>query len=187
MRLLLARLGGGGDGCTAAHLEAAAELCRGTDPSARIDLPGGITVRRQYDRLVRTAEAEKAPPPPLPLARGESRWGDWTVLCDEAVCPGKAYISPEEFYLRPGEYLIRSRQAGDRVKLGPRPERTVKRLMIDGKIPAHLRGHIPVLAAEGKAAAVGGFGPDRECLAEPGGPALHIILRVKENGLCTKM
>ena len=186
VRLLLARLSGGDAGCTAAHLEAAAELCRGTDPSAKADLPGGITVRRQYDLLVLTARTEQAPPPPLPLALGENRWGDWTALCEEAVCPGKAYAGPAEFYLRPGEYLIRSRQAGDRVKLGPRPERTVKRLMIDGRIPAHRRGHIPLLTTEGQVAAVGGFGPDQECLAEPGAPALHIILQREENGPCTK-
>ena len=186
VRLLLARLGGGDIGCTAAHLEAAAELCRGTDPSARIDLPGGITVRRQYDLLVLTAQAEQAPPPPLPLALGENRWGDWSALCEETVCPGKAYAGPAEFYLRPGEYLIRSRQAGDRLKLGPRPERTVKRLMIDGKIPAVRRGYIPVLALGERAAAVGGFGPDQKCLAEPGAPALHIILQREENGPCTK-
>ena len=186
VRLLLARLSGGDTGCTAAHLEAAAELCRGADPSARTDLPGGITVRRQYELLVLTREAEQGPPPPLPLALGENRWGDWTVRCEEALCPGKAYVSPAEFYLKPGEYLIRPRQAGDRVTLGPRPTRTVKRLMIDRKIPAHRREHIPILALEGRAAAVGGFGPDRECLAEPGEPALHIILQAKENGPCIK-
>ena len=186
VRLLLARLRVGDTDCAAAHLEAAAELCRGTDPSARVDLPGGITVRRQYDLLVLTTETEQDPPPPQPLDPGENRWGDWTILCEEAVCPGKAYVSPGEFYLKPAEYLVRSRRAGDRVKLGPRPERTVKRLMIDRKIPACRRGHIPVLALGERAAAVGGFGPDRECLAEPEGPALHIILREKENGLCTK-
>ena len=186
VRLLLARLNGRDAGCTAAHLEAAVELCRGTDPSARADLPGGITVRRQYELLVLTAQAEPEPPPPLPLALGENRWGDWTALCEQAVCPGKAYISPEEFHLRPGDYLIRSRQAGDRVRLGPRPERTVKRLMIDAKIPAHRREHIPVLALGERTAAVGGFGPDRECLAGPGEPALHIILKVKENGPCIR-
>ena len=186
VRLLLARLSGGDTGCTAAHLEAAVELCRGSDPSARADLPDGITARRQYGLLVLSAETEQEPPSPLPLALGENRWGDWTALCEEAVCPGKAYVSPTEFYLKPGEYLIRSRQAGDRVKLGPRPERTVKRLMIDKKIPAHRRGHIPVLALGEQTAAVGGFGPDKECLAAPGGPALHLILREEENGPCTK-
>ena len=186
VRLLLARLNGGDTGCTAAHLEAVAELCRGTDPSARADLPAGITARRQYDLLALSRQNEKEPPPPLPLSLGENRWGDWTALCEDAVCPGKAYVSPGEFYLKPADYFIRSRQAGDRVALGPRPERTVKRLMIDGKIPAVRRGHIPVLAAENRVAAVGGFGPDRNSLAEPGDPALHIILQGEENGPCIR-
>lgn len=171
-------------GCQAVHLEQMLALAAGDGPSASLDVPGG-NVRREYDLLVLAARAEKEPPSPLPLALGGNRWGDWTALCEKAVCPGKAYVSPAEFYLRPGEYQIRSRRPGDRVKLGPRPTRTVKRLMIDAKIPAARREHIPVLAAGGKAAAVGGFGPDRECLAEPEGPALHIILR-EENGSCIR-
>ena len=187
VRLLLARLRVGDAGCTAAHLEAALELCRGADPSAQVSLPDGITARRQYDLLVLTDREEREPPRPLPLAPGENRWGDWTALCEKAVCPGKAYIGPDEFYLKPGEYLIRSRQEGDRVKLGPRPGRTLKRLMIDARIPAHRRGHIPVLALGGRVAAVGGFGPDLECLAAPEGPALHIIITSREeNGPCIK-
>ena len=166
-------------GCQAVHLDQMLALAAGDDPSAGLDVPGG-NVRRQYGLLVLTAQAEKEPLPPLPLAPGENRWGDWTVLCGEAVCPGKAYISPEEFYLRPGEYFIRARAEGDRIGLGKRPVKTVKKLMIDGKIPAVRRGRIPVLATESEVAAVGGFGPGRECLAEPEGPALHIILLPNE-------
>ena len=36
-------------------------------------------------------------------------------------------------------------------------------------------------------AALGGFGPDRAFLAAPGEPSLHIILKMEENGLCTRM
>ena len=164
-----------GLGCRAVHLEESLALAAGEDPSASLDVPGG-TIRRQYDLLVLTRRQEREPPAPLPLALGENRWGDWTVLCEEAVCPGKAYVSPEEFYLRPGEYLLRVRAPGDRITLGKRPDKTVKKLMIDEKIPAVRREYIPVLALGERVAAVGGFGPDRECLAAPGGPALHITL-----------
>ena len=172
-------------GCRAVHLDQMLALAAGDDPSANLDVPGG-NVRRQYDLLVLSRQNEKEPPPPMPLALGENCWGDWMALCEEAVCPGKAYISPAEFYLRPGEYLIRARREGDRITLGKRPVKTVKKLMIDGKIPAVRRGQIPVLAAENGVAAVGGFGPNKECLAEPGGPALRIILKIKENGPCIK-
>ena len=67
--------------------------------------------------------------------------------------------------------------------MGKRPEKTVKRLMIEGRVPARRRGLIPVLALGERVAAVGGFGPEKVCLAVPGGPALHIILKVEENEL----
>ena len=69
-RALLARMNQGDDRCTAAHLEALAEVCRSGDPSAQIDLPGGLTARREYQLLVLSRE-QPAPlsPAPPPSAR----------------------------------------------------------------------------------------------------------------------
>ena len=122
----------------------------------------------------------------MELAEGKYRWGGWSVSCIQAACPEKAYVSPWEFYLKPGRYLIRSRREGDKITLGKRPEKTVKKLMIESRVPAGLRGRVPVLDLEGRAAAVGGFGPGREYLAEPGGAAMHIILKAEENESCIK-
>ena len=179
---LLERAGLGGG---AVHLDGALALAAGDDPSAQMGVPGG-SVRRQYDLLVFSAASGPEPPPPAQLREGENRWGGWTILCAAAVCPPKAYISPREFYLKPGAYLIRPRREGDRITLGRRPEKTVKRLMIEGRVPAAGRDSVPVLAQGGRVAAVGGFGPGRECLAEPGGPAVHIILKVEENESCIR-
>ncbi len=176
---LLEQAGLGGE---AVHLDGILELAGGEDPSARLDVPGG-SVRRQYDLLVFSAGPEPEPPPSVELAEGENRWGRWIIRCDSAVCPEKAYVSPWEFYLKADPYLIRSRREGDRITLGKRPEKTVKRLMIEGRVPARRRGLIPVLAQGERVAAVGGFGPEKVCLAVPGGPALHIILKVEENEL----
>ena len=181
--MLLDRAGLGGG---AVHLDKIMELVFGDDPSAQIDVPGG-SVRRQYDLLVLSAAPAEEPPPPVPLREGETRWGGWKAVCTRLQCPAKAYVSPGEFYLKPGEYLIRPRREGDRLALGARPEKTVKKLMIEGKVPAARRDRVPVLDFEGRAAAVGGFGPGRECLAVPGGPALHIILKAEENERCIKM
>lgn len=160
----------------AVHLDKILALALGEGPSAQIHVPGGA-VRRQYELLVFSPGPAPPPPPPRPLAEGEQIWGEWTVACAPAVCPDKAYVSPWEFYLEPGRYTIRPRREGDRIALGPRPSKTVKKLMIDEKIPARRRDHVPVLAAGEEAAAVGGFGPERSRLARPGGPALHIILK----------
>jgi tRNA(Ile)-lysidine synthetase-like protein len=160
----------------AVHLEGVLALASGDDPSARLDLPGG-TARREYDRLV-FGPALPEPPESMPVKAGAFRWGRWSLTCAPAVCPPKAYVSRTEFYLRPAEYTIRSRQTGDQLKLGRRPVKTVKKLLMDEKVPAMTRCFVPVLAdGEGAVAALGGFGPDAAHLAQPNEPGLHIILK----------
>jgi tRNA(Ile)-lysidine synthetase-like protein len=166
------------EGANARHLEQVLALCAGEDPSARLDLPG-CTVRRVYDRLEILAEEGERSLPAAALSIGETRWGAWRIDCEETLCPARAYVSREEFYLRPGSYLVRSRREGDGLQLGKRPWKTVKKLMIDGKIPRHLRALVPVLAGE-ETAAVGGFGPHFGALALPGEESLHIIMRKGE-------
>ena len=163
------------DSADARHLEGVLALCGGEDPSARLDLPG-CAVRRVYDRLVISPREEEEIPPGIPLTPGEHRWGNWVIACENAFCPAKAYVSREEFYLKPGSYLIRSRREGDRLRLGDRPCKTIKKLMIDERVPRHLRCRVPVIGGQ-EAAAAGGFGPHREALAEAGAPCLHITMR----------
>ena len=170
---LLDRAGLGGE---AVHLEGILALALGDSPSARLDVPGG-SVRRQYEVVVFSAAPGQEPPAPAELEEGETRWGSWTIRCIRAECPGKAYVSPWEFFLRPGRYLIRPRREGDRITLGERRSKPVKKLMIEDRVPARVRGSVPVLDGDGMCAAVGGFGPDRDWLARPGEPALHIMLR----------
>lgn len=157
----------------AVHLDGMLALALGDDPSAALDLPGG-QVRRQYELLVLCPLPQPEPPEPAVLEEGELLWGDWRIACAPALCPGKAYVNPGEFYLKPGEYIVRPRREGDAITLGKRPSKTVKKLMIEGRVPACRRGFVPVLEAGGRAAALGGFGPGREFLAAPGEPALHI-------------
>lgn len=176
---LLERAGLSGE---AVHLDGMLALALGDDPSAVLDVPGG-QVRRQYELLVLSPHTGPGPepPPPRELVEGEICWGRWAIRCIQAVCPEKAYVSPGEFYLKPGRYRIRPRREGDALTLGKRPAKTVKKLMIEGRVPACRRDFVPVLDAGGRAAALGGFGPDRDFLARPGEPALHIILTEKEN------
>ncbi len=158
------------------HREGMLALALGDDPSAQIDVPGG-SVRRQYELLALAPLGERLPPEPMALEAGESRWGGWRISCTPAVCPAKAYASPEEFYLKPGAYILRPRREGDVITLGKRPSKTVKKLMIEGRVPACRRELVPVVDGGGRAAALGGFGPDLDFLAEPGYPALHIIIK----------
>lgn len=166
-------------GLSSLHLEGLLTLCQGAEPSKRLDLPG-CTARRVYDRLVLTVPETAEPPPPIALTLGANRWGDWEIQCENSLSPAKAYVSREEFYLKPDDYLIRSRREGDEVRLGNRPNKSIKKLMIDSRVPRHLRDRVPVLAGPEGAAAVGGFGPHREALAQPGEPSLRIMMRKGE-------
>lgn len=161
-------------GASALHLEQLLALCEGECGPRQIDLPG-CTARRVYDRLVMGAEGEI--PQSVSLTDGEIRWGEWTIICENTLCPAKAYVSREEFYLKSGAYQIRSRREGDEVRLGNRPNKTVKKLMIEERVPRYLRSRIPVLADGNGVAAVGGFGPHREALANAGETCRHIIMR----------
>ena len=161
---------------TAVHREGVLALSRGTDPSARLDVGGG-RVFRNYELLCFSPERAAEAPPELPLGEGTRRWGAWRITAVRSTCPPKAYVSPEEFHIRPGDYLIRPRREGDALRLGQRPGKSLKKLMIERRVPLGERRSVPVLAREGRAAAAGGFGPDRDALAQPGEPSLHITMR----------
>lgn len=158
----------------AVHLERVLELAAGDAPSARLDLPGG-TVWREYKYVV-AGQPGAETLPEAPLLEGENRWGRWRITCKSAQCPEKGYLSPNEFYLRAERYSIRSRRAGDEIRLGRRPAKRVKKLLIDERTPAGRRGLLPVLDCGGRVAALGAFGPDAYFLARSGQKALHIIL-----------
>lgn len=147
VRGLLARTAGGITDCAAAHLEAVTALCRGSDPSGEVRLPGGRTARRIYDRLVITDRPPLPPLDPFAPRRGENPvpGTDWILRLDAAPWPG---------------LVIRPRRTGDEIVLPGRPRRSLKKLFIDRKIPRRRRECIPVLADADGVLAVAGFGPN---------------------------
>ena len=186
-RKLLGRVNGDGGSCTAAHLEGLVNLCRSPDPSARLDLPGGLTARREYLRLVLTRKAPPVPPEerPLPMP-GELTAGEWNIRCTEERYSGQPQ-GQWEFWLDRASVpalTLRSRRTGDRLKLPDRPAKTVKKWCIDLKIPAHLRDSLPVLALDSRVAAVAGLGPDAAFLPGCGSLSWHIRIVPAGNDCC---
>ncbi len=175
---------GGGKNCTAAQIGALLRLCRGSGPSARVDLPG-LTARREYGALVLSPAEEPAPPPrPTPVREGaRTVYGDtgWSLTCRRTVCPEKNCKNPDTFFLScakiEGTPALRPRQAGDSVKLPGRSRKTLKKLLIEAKIPLARRALLPVLADEAGVLAVACFGPEVSRLAQPGEAALEMIFR----------
>ena len=170
VRLLLDELGVGQ--CSAAHLSALISLCRSPDPSARLSLPHGLTARRVYDRLDLTVLPDPCPPDPTPLPLPGQIHVSGGVLTVSRTVYDHQKQQPEHFFLSHAKTLsgiaLRTREIGDTIARPGRPRRTVKKLMIDEKLPHHLRDIIPVLDCGGQVAAVVGLGPDADFLPAPG-------------------
>ena len=104
---------------------------------------------------------------------GQLRTGEWTLTCAAAVYQGEPQ-SGREFWLAGAEGLtVRPRRTGDRLERPGRPGRTVKKIMIDQKLPRHLRDTVPVLDSGGRVAAVAELGPDAAFLPRLGEPCWH--------------
>ncbi len=178
VRCLIGRLNGGDQDCAAVHLETVVRICRGSDPSAQVSLPYGLTARREYEALVLTRRAAPAPLPETVLTLpGETAAGEWHILCENEVYQGQRQGTFEFWLAQAGPLLVRPRRTGDALRRPGRPLRTLKKLMIDEKIPRWQRDSLPVLECAGQVAAAAGLGSDAAFAAEPGGPAWHVRIR----------
>ena len=152
-------------------------------PSARLDLPGGLQARRDYDRLLFSPPAPTIRLPETPLAvpgRTELPDGLGTIVCSVTKSSYFSHKKLTTFVLKYDMIALRStavrgRRAGDRLRLSG-GTKSVKDLMIDRKIPAQLRGAVPVLTVDGKPVAVFGVGADPAYLAESGEQAAVFAL-----------
>ncbi|MCD7946832.1 MAG: tRNA lysidine(34) synthetase TilS [Oscillospiraceae bacterium] len=184
IRLILRACGDGADtDCTAAQLGGILRLCKAERPSAKIFLNNSRLVRRVYDTIIfmnvpcGQTEAETFPQTAL-CCDGETvlHAVGWRVTCRAAIAPpeseqGVCYISRDT--LR-GPPVLRPRQTGDAITLPNRPRKTLKKLMIDEKVPRYLRESIPVLADENSVLALAGFGADMHCIAPVGTDAYRV-------------
>ena len=125
----------------AEHISLVDGLIFSERPSARAQLPGGVTVWRSYDRLLAVHGEELVTMPRL------------------TVKPATQIINTDKIFTVGdiGNLTVRSRQSGDAIRL-PGGTKSLKKLFIDKKIPAHLRPAVPVIADERGVVAVYGIG-----------------------------
>lgn len=183
LRLLLGRLWGGDQNCSAVHLSALLRLCRGTDPSGELYLPHGTNARRSYDRLLLVPRIGLIPlkETPLPLP-GRLDCGPWHVVCLEEDFRSQPQ-SPWDFWLdrrTVSALAVRPRRTGDRLTPPGRLGKTVKKWMIEEKISRFQRDVLPVFYCGGRVAAVAGLGPDRAFIPQEGQPAWHVSVTPME-------
>lgn len=168
---------------SAQQRRAVLELCRGDDPSGHCDLPKGLSAQRVYDTLVFSfpGRVEILPPTPLDFT-GAQDIGPWRVTVGRTPCPEGWRCGGSEFYLRAAEpVLLRPRKTGDTLKLPHREgTKTLKKWLIETRVPEARRDLIPVLEQAGRLAGVFGLGIEESALPRPGEDCLHIIITEKE-------
>ena len=167
----------------AAHLTAVVALSRSPAPSGAVSLPHSLTARRVYGELILVRGARRSPPfAPVSLSvPGEAVLPSigWTIACRRAPAPEQPPDTPDHFFLDPsrltGPLVIRPRLTGDTITLPRRRAKTVKKLLIDAKVPRWDRDRLPLLADASGPLWLAGFGPDQGRLSSSGAPALEVI------------
>ncbi|MBE6933958.1 MAG: tRNA lysidine(34) synthetase TilS [Ruminococcaceae bacterium] len=155
------------------HIHLVEALMLSEKPSARANLPGGITVAREYNRL--TVLTQEQEPEPVELYPGDCldlpQWGvSVAYIPAEEICNTKEIFTVDAT----GPIVLRSRQTGDSMRLNV-GTCTLKKLFIDRKIPVHRRPFLPVLADEKGVIGVMGIGANVQRIAREK-PAMQIQL-----------
>ena len=150
----------------AEHIALARSLVFSEKPSAQGDFPGGVTLCRMYDHLVKQEQPSQLQtqqltcPGCLLIPQVGIR-----IICE----PSQSNVLQwDRFTVYPkGKVVVRARQSGDTMRLQG-GSKSLKALMIDRKIPAKERNQIPVIADEDGVLAVWGLGAniDRTCGGE---------------------
>lgn len=147
----------------ASHMAAVNDLLYSDNPSAQAMLPGGIIIARRYDTLTEDCTPHELQPQPLSCP-GVVELVGLRISCCVVTQAGAG----EGFTVAPrGEMVIRSRQPGDAMRL-PGGTKSLKKIMIDRKIPAHLRKSIPVIADSEGVLCVYGIGANLDRLSDTG-------------------
>ena len=167
------------------HVEAVRALLTADSPSAEVSLPHGLCACRVYEKLT-VREAGRTEPFCVPLqipgctALPDGR----NVRCTIAEFFENSEKSPFQFaikYAMIKNHMVvaRSRQPGDVFHPGEH-RTTLKKLMIDRRIPRARRDTLCVFAAAEEIFAVEGIGTDALCRPLVGEPALIIQIEKEE-------
>ena len=146
----------------AQHIALAEELVFSPKPSARAQFPGGVTLTRNYQNLQVLIQAPELLETELP----EAGCVDIPGYRIE-VQPAQKIVNTETVFtvIPEGKLVVRCRRSADRICL-PGGTKTVKKLFIDRKIPAHQRLQIPVIADDAGIVGIYSIGPDQKRIAQ---------------------
>ena len=123
------------------HIAMVEALLYSDKPSARANLPGGITVSRSYEQLTVLSGEGPVPETEIPCP-GSVTIPGFRVT----VCPAQEVVNTRDTFTVSacGKIFLRQRQSGDEMRL-PGGTKSLKKIFIDRKIPAAQRSQIPVV------------------------------------------
>ncbi len=160
------------------HISDIRKLCAGKNPSAEVYLPEMLRVRCEYEKLVFEKCKSEEEISPQKLVFGENTFGKYRVFLAKKEKNGKFNNSVNTFFVLcdkiSGSIFVRGRKEGDRIKLSNRPEKSIKKLFVDERIPKMRRNEVPIIADNEKVLAVFGFGTDERIIPETGKDCLEI-------------
>jgi len=162
----------------AVHIEAVLAAAKGSDPSAEVSLPGGLTAWRSYDVLtIGKKAAPEAFYAELP-SEGAVTIPGFTIECKKTdVIYNNLNTFTVDCSKIHGILSVRPRKRGDSIRpVGRGWTKTVKKAMIDLKIPRTMRDTLPVIDCGGAVCAVYGIGCDEAFAAKDGGDYLTITI-----------
>lgn len=173
---------------TMAHVLGAVELLQKDSGSGELPLPGGYVFRNSYGlvSLQRTGAWSFAPVELRPGQRISISEAGLEIALSEPEVLEKNMKSTSTFAIKcdmmraDSTISVRPRQTGDTLRLSG-GTKSVKKLMIDRKIPAYRRNLCPVLTDGEGIIAVYGLGVDRAWAAAPGDRAVMISITRREN------
>ena len=144
------------------HIAQVEALLYSPKPSAKANLPGGVTVARNYGALEALMQQQSLEETMLSVPGcAEISGYRVTAAAAEGICN-----SEDTFTVCPqGQLTLRSRRSGDEIRL-PGGRKSLKKLFIDRKIPAAQREQIPVLCDEKGILGVYGLGTNLDRTAD---------------------
>ena len=165
------------------HINQILHLAAGSHPSAKTNVRGNVLVQREYDALVFLPHVGNPPSfnPVILPAEGSISIPEAGFFITSTENPSK---NPETFHTFLfkragicGKITVRPRKEGDRISLaGRNGTKTVKKLMIERKVPERQRQITPVFSDESGVLAVYGLGIDRRVAPSPGDAVRTIIV-----------
>ena len=171
-----------GEDLSRERIGALLDLCS-AGPSAMLDLPGRRVYRR-YDALTLTAPRGGRLPDRELLPERELLLPEagLAVLCRECPPAGEIQSSFNTFYFSSanicGKLTVACRKPGDSLTLlGRQGRRSVKKLLMERRIPREKRESVPVLRDEAGVLAVYGVGQSRRAFPRPGEPYCAVTFR----------